>query len=186
MLAALVPSQGVDMKSATVWCASACLSMSLAAVLVAQAPALDVKMGLWEMTMNSQVGGQMPAIDTSKMTPEQKAKMEEMMKSMMGAHTTVTKTCMTREKFEKSPFMTENQPGQTCKQNISTNTRSTLEATVTCTGEHAMDGQVHFEALSSTSVKGVLKMAAIERGRTMNFDSTLTAKWLGADCGSVK
>jgi hypothetical protein len=39
------------------------------AVLLAQAPSLDVKMGLWEMSMTSNAGGQMPAVDTSKMTP---------------------------------------------------------------------------------------------------------------------
>src|SRR5438876_2644021 len=50
--------------------ATALLCASLTAVLLAQAPALNVKMGLWEITTTAKVGGQPPAIDTGKMTPE--------------------------------------------------------------------------------------------------------------------
>jgi hypothetical protein len=173
------------MKRVTVCCVSACLSVSLAAVVVAQAPALDVRMGLWEMTMTTQVGGQVPEFDTSKMTPEQKARVEESMKRMMGTRTNVTKSCMTREKFEKSAFMND-RADQNCKQALTTNTRSTLEGTLTCTGEHPRSGQLHIDALSPTSVKGVIKSANTEQGRTMNIDIVMTGKWISADCGSEK
>jgi hypothetical protein len=50
--------------------------IGLSAVLVAQAPALDVKFGLWENTISTNMGGAAP-IDTSKMSPEQAAKLTE-------------------------------------------------------------------------------------------------------------
>ena len=62
----------------------------------------------------------------------------------MGPHASVDKICMTKEKFEKSSFMTD-APGMTCKQTISTNTRSTLETTVACTGTANMTMQMHID-----------------------------------------
>src|SRR4051794_38289473 len=57
-----------------VWTGSVAVAAMMAATVVAQAPALDVKYGLWEMSNVTNLGGQMPQIDTSRMTPEQKAK----------------------------------------------------------------------------------------------------------------
>jgi hypothetical protein len=156
--------------------------MSLSAVALAQAPVLDVKMGLWEITSTTTAGGEIPTVDTSKMTPEQKARMEAVMKAMMGVHT--AKTCITREKFNKSNFMTNDQ--STCKQTVGTNTRASLDATLVCTGEHARTEQMHVDALSSTSVEASIKVAGTERGQTMTASVTMTGKWLGADCGNVK
>jgi hypothetical protein len=152
----------------------------------AQTPALDVKMGLWEISSTTEIGGQMPDIDTSKMTPEQKARMEQAMKAMMGSHTNVTKSCVTKEKFDTSKFMGGNEVGQTCKQTITTNTRSTLDASVVCTGENAMTSQMHIDALSSTAFKGTAKGTGTNQGRTMTVSVNMTGKWLGADCGDTK
>lgn len=165
---------------------SALLFASITAVVFAQAPALDVKMGLWEMTSVTDLGGQMPAVDTSKMTPQQKAQIDAAMQSMMGTHTNVMKSCITKEKFSDSTFMMPQQPGQTCKQVLTTNTRTTLEGSVTCTGANAMAMQMHMDALSSTSIKATVKSAQTNRGRTMNVTATMTGKWLGADCGDTK
>lgn len=166
--------------------ALATISLFLPAIALAQAPALDVKMGLWEITSTMNIGGEMPMMDTSKMTPEQKAQMDAAMKSMVGAHTNVQKTCVTRETFDKSNFMMSDQPGMTCKQTVSTNTRSVLDAKVVCTGEHSMTVQMHVDALSPTAFKGSMSSSATEQGKTMKVDGTMTGKWLGADCGNVK
>jgi hypothetical protein len=168
------------------WSAVATLSLSLSAIALAQAPVLDVQMGLWELSSTVNLGGEMPMIDTSKMTPEQKAQMDAAMKSMMGAHTNTQKTCVTREKFNKSAFMMDDQPGTTCKQTVSTNTRSVLDAKVVCTGERAMTMQMHVDALSPTTIKGTMKSANSEQGKTITMDATMTGKWLAADCGDVK
>lgn len=173
------------MTRACVWSLTAVFSASIAAVGLAQAPALDVRMGLWEVSSTTDVGGQGLQVDTSKMTPEQRAQMEQAMKGMMGAHTNVTKSCMTREKFEKQAFMNDER-GRACKQTIVTNTRSAMESTITCTGEHPMNAQMHIDAPSPTAIKGTIKSTTTMRGGTMNVNMTLTGKWLGADCGDVK
>ena len=158
----------------------------MAATLVAQAPALDVKYGLWEMSNVTNLGGQMPQVDTSRMTPEQKAKMDEAMKQMMGTHTNVTKSCITKEKVEKSVFMMPDQPGTTCSQKITTNTKTTLEASLSCTGQNAMTGQMHIDALSPTSIKGTIKSSGAMQGGAMTATINMAGKWLSADCGDVK
>jgi hypothetical protein len=166
------------------WLAAAAVSMSFTTVALAQAPVLDVKMGLWEITSTTNLGGQIPTVDTSKMTPEQKAQMEAVMKAMTGTHS--AKTCITREKFNKSNFMTNDESGKTCKQTVATNTRTSLDATVVCTGERARTEQMHIEALSSTSVEASIKLSSAEQGRPMTASVTMTGKWLGADCGNLK
>jgi hypothetical protein len=174
------------MNNISRWFAAAAASLSLSAIAVAQTPALDVKMGLWEITSTSDIGGQMPAIDTSKMTPAQKARMEAAMKGLTGAHSAVTKSCMTKEKFNRSNFMTDDDSGTTCQQTISTNTRTSLDANVVCTGKQTRTSQMHIDASSPTSFTASVKSVDTKQGRTMTVDMTMTGKWLGADCGTVK
>ncbi|MGA2360569.1 MAG: hypothetical protein ABSF66_16325 [Terriglobales bacterium] len=67
---------------------------------------LNVKEGLWEMTVTHSMSG-MPAMPDippdvlAKMPPEQRARMEAMMKG--GPSTDVRKECITKEKIEKQP-----------------------------------------------------------------------------------
>lgn len=145
-----------------------------------------MKMGLWEMTSTSTISGQMPLMDTSKMTPEQRAKIEESMKAMMGPHTNVTRSCVTKEKLEKSVFMMPEQQGQTCKQQVVTNTRSALEAKLICTGQHPMFGQLRIDTLSPTAIKATVTSVPGDKGQSVNVTITLAGKWLGADCGDAK
>ena len=75
---------------------SAFLFLGVATVLVAQAPALDIKLGLWENTVVTSMGGMaMPQMDTSKLPPEQAAKIAEAMKGMSGDRTVTEKNCLT-------------------------------------------------------------------------------------------
>jgi len=159
---------------------------ALGAVAVAQAPALNVQMGLWEISSTTDLGGQMPAVDTGKMTPDQKARLEAAMKGLMGPHTSVNKSCVTKEKFNQSNFMGQDQPGAACQQAITTNTSTSLEGTVTCTGEHPMSGQIHIDAPSPTTFTGSVKATSTEGGRPTTVNIALSGKWLSADCGTVK
>ena len=157
---------------------------ALGAVAAAQAPALNVQMGLWEISSTTDLGGQIPGIDTSKMTPDQKARLDAAMKAMAGPHT--SKTCMTKEKFDQSNFMGQDQPGGACHQAITTNTSTSLEGTVTCAGEHPMSGQVHIDAPSPTTFTGTVKATSTEGARATTVNIALSGKWLSADCGAVK
>jgi Protein of unknown function (DUF3617) len=46
----------------------------------------------------------------------------------MGAHTNVVKSCITHEKFDKGNFMMTDKDAETCKQTVSTNTPTSLDA----------------------------------------------------------
>jgi len=170
--------------------AGAAAALSVTAVLVAQTPVLDVKLGLWETTTKINMGNMpnMPKLsdaDLAQLPPAQRAQIESVMKSMSGAPVTV-KSCMTREKFEKNSFMQE-RPNQNCKQTITNNTARSMDSTVVCTGAQPMTAQMHIDAVSSTEYKGIMKAKATGgRGGEMDLTIDMSGKWLGADCGDVK
>jgi hypothetical protein len=165
--------------------AAAALALGFSTVLLAQSPALDVKLGLWEISSTTEIGGQMPQVDAAGMTPQQQAQMEAAMKAMMGAHTDTSKTCMTKEKLDRSNILDPGDPDMACKQTFGVNTRTTLDGSVTCTGDHAMTAQMHVEAASPTAFKAMIKSSNTEQGRTMTLNIAMTGKWLAADCGNV-
>jgi uncharacterized protein DUF3617 len=171
------------MRAVSRWFAGALLSLVVTTVILAQAPALDLKMGLWEVTMNTDIAGQMPAIDASKMTPEQQARIEAMRQALVGAK--VTKTCITKEKLNRSNFLTNDQP-EDCKKTIATNTRTTLDMSLVCTGAQSGTRQIHLEAPSSTNINGTVKSSTTQQGRNMTVNFAMAGKWLGADCGDIK
>jgi len=49
-----------------------------------------------------------------------------------------------------------------------------------------VDAKVQFEAMDSENVKGQTQSVATGGDRTMNANSTFTAKWLGPSCGTTK
>ena len=156
----------------------------LTAALLAQgSPKLNVKMGLWEMTSTTTTSGDVPMPDTSKMTPEQAAAMKSAMAGMMGPRTSTTKSCMTKEKFDKGTFMDE----KDCKNTIMTNTASALEVQMDCTqGTSKTSALLHIEAPTSETIAASFKGKMMMGAQTMNMSGTTTGKWVGADCGTIK
>ncbi len=165
--------------------AATALGLSLTtAALVAQKPALNVRLGLWEITSKMSLGGDMPGMDMSKMTDQQKAQMAAMMQNMSQART--EQSCMTQEKFDQMNFSDEKDPGK-CKHVITTNTSTSLDTTVTCSdSSNSSVSKMHFDALVPTAFKGTVKGTTTDQGKTMNIDMTMTGKWVGAACGNVK
>ena len=159
----------------------------LTAMLAAQgAPKMDVKMGLWEMTTSMTIGGDMPGVDTSKMTPEQAARVQAAMASMSAKPMTSTQqTCLTKDKFEKGQMMADEK--QNCKQTLVTNTAKAYDVKLECNQNGTVStGTVHFEAPTANTVNGKISLQSVTQGKTMNMNGTITGKYLGADCGSVK
>jgi hypothetical protein len=161
-------------------------SLGLGALLAAQAANLDLKTGLWEVTAVSSSAG-MPQIDTSKMTPEQAARVEAAMRGRSAGQpqTHVTKTCMTKEKLANAAFASNDDAN--CKPKITANTRTSMDATVVCTGEQPSTSTFHFEASSPTAFTGTTKMnMSGGRANGMKVDVALSGKYIGPDCGTVK
>jgi hypothetical protein len=153
-----------------------------AGICAARTP-LNVKTGEWESTITSDTSGQLPVPQEmiDKMTPEQRAKMEAMMKArgMQGARTTVTKHCVKKEDLDK-PFGNDN---KACKPTIVNSSATKQEIHMECEmGGGKQVGTLKFEAVDSSTVKGSMQMTASNGGRTMNVNSTFSAKWLGSAC----
>ena len=160
--------------------------VGLGGILAAQAPVLDLKFGLWENTVVTNIGGA-PPVDTSKMSPEQAAKIAEAMKGLAGDRTMTEKTCVKKEDLEKDSFMLPQDANTTCLRTAGTNTKAAYIADITCTGDRPMKGHVDIQSLAGgTAFKGAVKMETSAGGRTMNVAMTMTGKYLGPDCGTVK
>jgi len=148
---------------------------------------LNVKLGLWEMTSVIKTSGELPipAEYLSKLTPEQRAKMEAAMKAQSAgpAQTHTYKSCLTKEKSDSSLFNDRKE----CTETILTSSSTKLSLKATCTFEGVtMSGHGEFEAVSTESVKGTIHMTTTGGEHTMNTDASYTGKWIGASCGDVK
>lgn len=158
---------------------------------------LDVKEGLWEMTVTHSMAGMptaaIPAETLAKMPPEQRARLEAAMKqSGMGGPTTdVHKECVTKEKLDKQLAFDENRKekerdqDRDCTRTIVNATGSKLEIKFHCE-QSSTDGTLLLEAASSDSVKGSMHSVTNSHGRTMNMDFTFSSRYLGPTCGDVK
>jgi hypothetical protein len=166
--------------------AVAALLSGAAGVAVAQqtVPSLDVKTGLWEVTFTSSIdlGGTLP-VDTSKMPPAQKAQIEQTMKAMSKPRTDVQKKCMTKEEMAKT-FL--EQGDDTCTDKVTSNTATLFDMTRTCAGDRPSTTQVHLEASTPEKVNGNANVATALAGGQQKMAVALSAKWLAAECGSVK
>ncbi len=150
---------------------------------------LNVKEGLWEVTVTRSMTG-MPATPTippetlAKMSPEQRARVEAMMKG--GASTDVRKECVTKEKLEKHTAFSNNRGD--CTRTVVSSTGRKMEVKFHCEEKQSSsDGTFVMEALGSDNVKGTMHMV-INRsgGQPMTMDFTTASKYLGQDCGDVK
>lgn len=149
---------------------------------------LNVKEGLWEVTVTHSMSGMpaMPAIPPetlAKMPPEQRARIEAMMKG--GASTDVRKDCVTKEKLDKQTAFSDNR--KECTRTVVNSTGSKLEVKLHCEDKQtSSDGTLLLEALGSDSVKGSMHSVTNSNGRTMTMDFTFSSKYLGPACGDVK
>jgi hypothetical protein len=166
---------------------AASAALVLTATVVAQVspkPALDLRMGLWEVTSVTSMSAPTAAVDPSTMTPQQKAQMAAIA-AAMGSRTNVVKSCMSADKFV-IPNSANRLPGTTCEQTIQTNTRTLLENTMTCTGQRPSTSVSRTEADSPTGFKTVVTSRTTGGPQPMTVTINLSGKWLGASCGDVK
>jgi Protein of unknown function (DUF3617) len=146
---------------------------------------LNVKPGLWEMTMTMKTSGTMPLSPEllAKLTPEQRAKMEESMKAHSGTHerTNTYKTCWTKDKtsFDKEE--------QNCTRTILTSNSNKLAIKVQCSdANQRSNATMEFEAVNPENVRGTSHVVATGGGHSMNLDATYSGKWVGSACGDVQ
>ena len=149
---------------------------------------LDLKEGLWEMTVTHSMSG-MPATPNippdvlAKMPPEQRARIEAAMKGEPS--TDVRKECITKEKLEKHSAFSNNRGD--CTRTVVNSTGSKLEVKIHCEEKQSLtDGTLVLETVGSDRVKGTMQSVTNANGHTMNMNFTFSSKYLGPACGDVK
>jgi hypothetical protein len=161
--------------------ASALLVAGAALPLSAQKSPLNIKPGLWEMSIKLDMAGAMPGVDMSKMPPEQKAKIEALMAAQKNVPH-VVKSCVTQEEIDKYQ-VSETDKDTSCKTTVTKSSPTLVEITQTCSGPAAGSREARIEAPTPTAMKIVSKATSGRgAGTTVNMDG----KWLGADCGETK
>jgi hypothetical protein len=159
-------------------------------ILAADLVKPNIKPGLWEVTSNPHVSGQMPIPDDqlAKLTPEQRARLEAAVKASQAKSGTprVYKECMTPEKIARG-FDMDRDAGASCKRNVVSSTANELTLHDECTktdGKTVTD--VHFEIKGGTQMSGKINFVMSQGSKTMTVNSTVQGKWLSASCGNVK
>jgi hypothetical protein len=146
---------------------------------------LDIKTGLWTVTMTSDVQGSLiPAAALARMPPAQRAKVEASMKarSAQGPSSHTTQSCVTPRDLEQGAFRADDDDKDSkCVYKITSQSATTQEASMICTGEERRTGKVKFDALGREHVKGEIHMV----GENGQVNVQLDAKWQGAKCGDV-
>jgi hypothetical protein len=144
-----------------------------------------IKPGLWEVQSERLVNGQ-PMPDMAQrmkdMPPEARARMEAAMKARAGP-TGGLKICHTKESLDQGRW----QEAQTrCKTDVGSRSGSVWKWHSSCAGPtpSETDGEVTFISPESYAVKTSTTMTM--KGQPRTSQMTMTAKWLGSECGAVK
>jgi uncharacterized protein DUF3617 len=166
------------------FCSAALLSGVTVVVFAQKAPtvpALDVRSGLWELSLISSIdlGADQPA-DTSKMTREQKAKLKEALKAMAKPHREVQRKCVTPESLVES-LVPNADPA--CIESVAANTKSRFQVQRTCGGGRPGATELHVEAASPKNLKGTIKALTSQNGKQQTMKIAFTGKWIAAACG---
>lgn len=151
------------------------------------AATLDVKTGLWEMTSVGESSGRppIPAEALAKLTPEQRAKVEQQMAASMAAANQphVRKECITQKALERGLNFADR---PNCKSTVLSSTPRMLDVAMECSGAQQMKGKFHFEAPNRETIAGDTNMVMTDGTNAMTMKFKINGKWQGSDCGNVK
>ena len=144
----------------------------------------NVKTGQWEATTTTQSGGTLPIPPDmlAKMSPDQRAKMEAMMKAKNAQPSTrVSRHCVKKEDLNKPLF--ENDGERNCKTTLLASSSTVRQVRMDCEENNTkFGGTVRIEAASPENVKITGQMSATNAGGAMTINVNSSAKWVGATC----
>lgn len=173
------------MRGGRIWIAVAAASVAT----VASAASPDAKPGLWERTVTRQVEGApvAPVADRSRLTPEQRARVEQMM-GARGATvptTSVVRYCVTPDAARQwDSFTREDAVDAKCERTVQDESARALSASLACgTRQKAT---VAFAALDPGRVRGTITWVRQDEGGARTTTVDVDNRWLSSDCGAVK
>ena len=144
---------------------------------------LNVKTGLWQVTMSHTMSGQLgiPPDIAARMTPEQRAAAESAMKNRAanGSQPRPYQKCLTKEDLSRDAFTDK----KNCTENVIKSTSSDLQVHETCASEQGKtDADLNFHAIDAEHVKGTGHVVTTSGGRNMTIDMNMESKWVSASC----
>jgi hypothetical protein len=149
---------------------------------------LNIKTGLWEATVTYKRSGELPLPPGTleKLLPEQRARLEERMKGNSGeSNTRSYRSCLKKEDLENPDFTDKKQCTWTTLELTSTTAKGSAVCEYREIGAR-LSGTAEIIAVDEKHIKGTIRMTAPGTSKRIVADGTLTAKWLGSSCGSVK
>jgi hypothetical protein len=163
------------------------LALSLPLWSAHKAQPFNIKPGLWQTTVVTASGElALPAEMLNRLTPEQRARLEERRKADSGkTHTRRYKRCLTRQQLANPDFTLDRQCTWTTLAASSTRIKGNASCNYRDSGMK-LTGSGKFAALDREHVKGSVEMIATGRGRSMDTINNFTSRWLGPSCGGVK
>jgi hypothetical protein len=138
---------------------------------------LNIKPGLWQMTVRGEMHG-MPPI------PEERAAIERMMAESAKPHIREIRQCITQEDINKSEdLFTAEKAGMKCENKVSKHSRNSMSGTIDCTKDGARTkGSYSYEAKDREHVTGKVSMTITNGTNTLTTVGTMTGHWIGAEC----
>lgn len=170
--------------------------VGLAWVAMAQAQALKLRPGLWEMqsTMKSQSGQMEQAMaemqkSLASMPPEQRKQMEQMM-AQQGVGMTAggrqsMRMCMTPEQVNRDEIPQQ----EGCTQKVQRVDASTMKVAFACKGGQGQppsSGEGTVTMQGPTAYTGQFKFKTQAQGKPEQIDMAQSGKWLSDNCGAIQ
>ena len=162
------------------------IAIAAAAFRVQAQTAPPIKPGLWQIHSEREVNGQKMPDASERMknlSPEKRAQIEAIMKQhgVTSGAGGMGQVCYTRETLARSPWAGVETD---CKAAFSDRSASLWKWHTSCPKSgYEADGEAIFPDHENYTVKSTSVSKIGDQVR--NFRTTITAKWLGADCGGL-
>ncbi len=155
----------------------------------ANAEALHIEPGLWDVTYSYSLQGQPPPEVLAAMSSEKRAAMEKAWAERSGqTKTHDTQTCVTAEELAKGTAFENDpqEPRKGCERTVGTQTATQWNLVEHCTGP-AGDAQRHVQinASDAKNVRGSMNASKGEGAAASGLNMTFVGKWVAKDCGDV-
>jgi hypothetical protein len=170
-------------------------TLALAVLAAAPAFAQNIKPGVWETNNKIGAGGgklqeamAMVQQQMKNMSPEQRARIEGAMASqgvVISNDGVVAKVCVTPEMAAKRELPVQQRTNGNCSFQPDTPVGNTMKYYFSCTSPKTLgEGTATF--ISPTAYTSTTRVTTTATGASETVNIESTARWLGAECGSVK
>ncbi len=169
------------------------LLVLLSALAASGAWAQKLTPGLWENTITvatqgGPAGNPMAQMQErlAKLPPEQRKQMEAMLAQQgvgVGAGGQSLRVCITPEMAARDELPMQ-EPG--CRRTAFDRSGNVMRFKYECAGPPPSSGDGEFTYLSAKEWKGKVNTTTMRKGQPMSGSTTMSGRWVAADCGNVK